>query len=312
MTLRRWLPLICAILLLTACGKTEPAATTAPVAGTAPATMAGPRIVSTVPAATLNLVLIGAADRLVGVSKYDQIFLPEDRQNLPIVGDYETMNYETLVSLHPTAIIVQAAEPRIPARLRDVAAQYHFDIVNIKLDTVDDIWKTVAVLGKISGRDDAAAKAVADAQEDMKVMAAAMENRPRPKVVYVLERSPMSIAGGGTFMGQMVELAGGENVGTKVGGLYPTISNETLAKLAPDVLLVSAPEQAEQQENDDRLQPWMRLPIPAAWNHRIYLVTDGNAMVASLELPKQVQELAGMIHRGEVNVGGAATTEGKP
>ncbi len=53
-------------------------------------------------------------------------------------------------------------------------------------------------------------------------------------------------------MDQMVTLAGGENVGAKVGKFFPVIRNETLVKLAPDVLLISAPDQPAQQENDPR------------------------------------------------------------
>ena len=80
----------------------------------APASTPAPRIVSTVPAATLNLVLIGAADRLVGVSKYDLLYLPQNKRDLPVVGDYETMNYEQLVKLHPSALVIQTAESRHP------------------------------------------------------------------------------------------------------------------------------------------------------------------------------------------------------
>ena len=152
----------------------------------------------------------------------------------------------------------------------------------------------------MSGREVEAAKGVAEAKEYLRLAAVGMAGKARPRVVYVVGKSPLSIVGGGTFMGEMVEMAGGENVGATVGNSYPMIGNETLSKLSPDVLLISAPGEPEQVQNDVRLEPWLRLPIPAAWNKRVYLVTDGNAMMASLELPKQVQELAGMIHRGEV------------
>ncbi len=236
--------LLSAVLFLAACEKTDTTGQSVPKApATAPATSADttPRIVSTVPAATLNLVLIGAADRLVGVTKYDQIYLPEAQRDLPVVGDYETMNYEKLVSLHPSAVIVQMNDAMISQRTRDLAAQYHFDLVNIQIDTLDDLWKTVGVLGHISGRDAAAAKAVLLARAELKEIADAVAGQPRPKVVYVTSRDPMYIAGAKTFLDQMVTLAGGDNVGAKVGTLFPVISNETLVKLAPDVLLIGAP-----------------------------------------------------------------------
>src|SRR4051812_14729778 len=109
-------------LLLAACGSNTPTVPATSPATTPTANSPGPRIVSTVPAATLNLVLIGAADRLVGVSKYDVLYLPPDKQNLPVVGDYNTLNYEQLVKLHPTTLVIQMAETRIEPKLRQVAA----------------------------------------------------------------------------------------------------------------------------------------------------------------------------------------------
>ncbi len=107
----------------------------------------------------------------------------------------------------------------------------------------------------------------------------------------------MRIAGAATFMDQMVTLAGGDNLGAGVGKLFPVISNETLVKLSPDVLLVSAPDEPEQVENDPRVEPWLRFQVPAVWNDRVFLVTDGGSLMASVELPKQVRMLAKLIHK---------------
>ena len=108
----------------------------------------------------------------------------------------------------------------------------------------------------------------------------------------------------------MVTLAGGNNVGQQITGIYPAISKETLVTLAPDVLLISAPSQTPQTENDSRLDEWKKLPIPAAWNNHIFLVTDGNAMVASVNLPNQVNDLAKLIQQAAPTATAPATTGG--
>jgi iron complex transport system substrate-binding protein len=256
-----------------------------------------------VPAATLNLVLIHAADALVGVTKYDTLYLPDAQKNLPIVGDYETLNYETLLSLHPTDVLVQMDDPMIPARLRTLAAAHHITITNIHLDTLEDLWKTVAILGHISGHDADAQRATMTAHAELQEITDELRGVPRPKVLYVLGGSPLSVAGAKTFMDQMVTLAGGDNLGAKVGTFFPTISNETLVRLAPDVLLISAPDQPEQQPHDPRVDSWQRFQIPAVWNDRVWLVTDGNSLIASVDIARQVHALSKLIHKG---AGGAA------
>jgi vitamin B12 transport system substrate-binding protein len=256
--------------------------------------------VSTVPAATLNLVLIGGADRLVGVTKYDFLYLPEAQQKLPVVGDYETMNYELLVGLHPTAVVVQTNVAHLSPRMEELAKSHHFELVNIKLDHLSDLWETVHVLGKVAGKEEAADGAVARAQAELAAIEKENAGKKRVRVVYALSENPVMVVGGKTFVDEMLTAAGAENVGAGVADGYPIIGIEALAKLSPDVLLVSAAGQPEQVgAGDPRLEKWLRLPVPAAKNHRVYLVTEGNSLMASVEVPAHVRHLAEVIHAGE-------------
>jgi iron complex transport system substrate-binding protein len=295
--------LACALL---SCGREPAAPATAPAAATSAQVPSDPfpiplvpRIVSTVPAATLNLVLIGAADQLVGVTKYDTLFLPETRQHLPIVGDYETMDYEQLVALKPTALVIQMAEVRISPRLRELAASHHIELVNLRFDHIDDIWQSVRTLGRIAGREQAALAAIDRAKEDLRELAIVYSGGTRPKSLYLVSPNLMLVAGGKTFIDEMITLAGGENIGAKAGEGFLEVGREAIVKLEPDVLLVGAADEIGMQADDPRMQPWLTLPVPAARNHRVFLVTDGNALMASVDIGKNVRMLADMIHRGE-------------
>lgn len=299
MHLRQSILLFALALVLAACGRhpAPPTTTTAPA--TAPGSSPGPRIVSTVPAATLNLVLIGAADSLVGVSKYDRLYLPPDKQNLPVVGDYLTLNYEQLVKLHPTVMVIQMAESRIEPKLRQVAADQHFELLNMRFDHVADIWTSVRVLGQAAGREHAAEKAITRAQADLTELAQAYRDRPHPKVAYLVDPANMVLCGGDTFMEEMITAAGGENAGAKAGKGFLESSRETLIKLAPDVLLVGAMDQPDAMTNDPRIARWLDLPIPAATAKRVYLITDGNSQMASVAIGQNVRDLARLIHQGD-------------
>ncbi len=256
----------------------------------------GPRIVSTVPAATLNLVEIGAADRLVGVTRYDVLYLPAAQQGLPVVGDYETMDLERLVKLHPTAVVVQTAAARMSGRLRELAAAHQMEVVNIQLNTLDDLWRTVAVLGRISGRQAEAERAIWEAQGQLAEIRRETAAEKPVRVLYALSEDPVMIAGGKTFLDEMLTAAGGENVGASVGEGYPMVGSETLVKLNPEVLLVNLAGQPAEKANDPRLEKWYRLPMDAARNHRVHLVTEGNSVMASLDVGEQVRRLAAVLH----------------
>lgn len=272
----------------------------APLRAAAPASApANIRIVSTVPAATLNLVLIGAADRLVGVSKFDVLYLPKAQKDLPIVGDYEDINYEQLVKLKPTAVIIQTIEPRIPPRLKDLAAQENFQLINLRFDHVEDIWTSVRALGKVAGKEQEARRAIEHAQDDLKDVAAQFKDAPHPRVVYLVSPKLMLMCGGKTFLDEMITAAGGVNIGAKAGEGFLDVNRETIVKLAPQVLLVGALEEPAEMQDDPRLAPWFNLPVPAAADKRVYLVTDGNGLMASVDIGKNVRALAKLIHQGD-------------
>jgi iron complex transport system substrate-binding protein len=301
-------------LLLACCNKsTPPVSSTVPASDPAPpATLAaGPRIVSTVPAATLNLVLIGGASHLVGVSKYDRLYLPESQKNLPVVGDYQTMNYEQLVKLKPTVLIIQTLDSRIEPKLREVAAAQHFDLLNMHFENVGDIWSSVLALGKAADMEPQAQLAIDAAKSDLKDIAAQYKDAPHPRVVYLVSASPLEPGGAHSFVDEMITAAGGTNVGAVVGDGYPDISRETLIKLAPDMLLIASPDQPEAIANDPRLTPWQSLPIPAATRKRIYLVTDGNSLIPSIDIAKNVRALAQLIHKDDP-AAAPAPAGGKP
>jgi ABC-type Fe3+-hydroxamate transport system substrate-binding protein len=289
--------LVAFLAFVVACCGRNPA--TPPSTATAPATLPGPRIVSTVPAATLNLVLLGAADRLVGVTKYDRLFLPPDKQNLPVVGDYLTLNYEQLVKLHPTVLIIQMAEARIEPKLRQAAAEQHFEILNLRFDHVADIWTSVRLLGNAAGREHSAEKAITRAQDELQNLEAKYHDRPHPKVAYLVDPENMILCGGNTFMDEMISGAGGANIGTKAGNGFLSTSREAMIKLAPEVLLIGAMDQMEAMPNDPRLRDWLDFPVPAAAAKRVYLITDGNSQMASIDIAKNVRALATLIHQGD-------------
>ena len=125
------------------------------------APVSGPRIISTVPAATEQLLQIGAADLLVGVSTYDAPILPPGKENLPVVGDYDTLDYELLVKLRPTALVVQMTPSHITSALQKIIADQHIELVNVKLDSLSDLYATAAALGRISGHQKEADSAIA-------------------------------------------------------------------------------------------------------------------------------------------------------
>jgi ABC-type Fe3+-hydroxamate transport system substrate-binding protein len=148
---------------------------------------------------------------------------------------------------------------------------------------------------------DAAAQLSAAAGEGMTAAVAAqallmaatrpVENK-RPTVVYLVSDVGMMVVGANNFIDDEIAAAGGENIGARCGTGYPIINREKLIELAPDILLIAAPGAAEQDGQADlRLAAWRALPIPAATKGRIYLMTDPDAEMLTLDVGSTMARL---------------------
>ena len=295
---------------------TAPASTSGP-SGTAPVT-AGPRIVSTTPAATFILIQIGAADTIVGLSGFegtDQ--LPESLQKLPPVGNYDRINYEALLQVRPTTMIMQIAPERMDPRLKQVVAEHHIELVNIHLDTLAELYTTAERLGVASGHEADAKRQITRAKASLAELSRriAADVKLKPRVLYVVGVGNMMVAGAGTFIDETIAAAGGINAAADVNGQWPTLNAEVVAKLKPDVVILSQPGAPEQQPNDPRIAPWLRYPIPAAKSSRVYVLTDPNAQMATLEVVQTVSSMTHLLHpdlEETLDSGGTAPTRPQP
>lgn len=242
------------------------------------------------------LLQLNAAKYLKGVSTYDAPLLPKALQHLPVVGDYEHIDYETLTALHPTVIIIQIAALRVPPALSSFAAAHHAQLLNVSLSSLADIARESLLLGRITGRQTQAAAAIARMRRQLSQLAAHRPAKPL-RVLYLISREPMLAVGADNFQDQIIRAAGGINIGAKLGSGYPTLNRETLLRLKPQVLVVDAPGSlASQGAGDPRLASFFSLPIPAAKTGRIYLLTSMRDDLPTLAVGSTAQRLHNLFY----------------
>ena len=84
------------------------------------------RVVSLSPHATEMLYAIGAAEELVGVTRYSEY--PEQAKSLPVVGDFRQIDLEKVLVLKPDLIVLAGFLVNIPA---EMVQAYRGRIINI-------------------------------------------------------------------------------------------------------------------------------------------------------------------------------------
>jgi iron complex transport system substrate-binding protein len=229
---------------------------------TTPAT----RLVSLVPSATDLLIALGAVDRIVGRTDYDTA--PEVG-NLPSVGGGLDPSLEVLVAQEPSLVIAWAEAG--PSSLRSQLAPVGIAVFGLRTQDTSDTFRAIIRVGHLVGRDAAAFELASRLRGELAAIRASVADRPHPSVVYLVENDPPMIAGPGTFITQIIGVAGGRTAFPDVAALWPQVSLEEIVNRQPDVLIL--PELASLSSFVERMTDaagWRELP--AVRNRRVVLM----------------------------------------
>jgi iron complex transport system substrate-binding protein len=194
------------------------------------------RIISGIPAATEMLFALGLGDRVVGVTT--NCNYPPAAKRKTKIGGF-SLNLERVVALKPDLIVLQAdAQPRESERFR----AFKLPVLTIEPKSIDGVMETLLILGRETG---ATAEATALVKSLQKRIAAVEPKSfgllmvlQRPRALVVVGYEPLIVAGGGTFIDDILKHAGVENIAAGARGAYPHYSLEQLLKERPDYIIV--------------------------------------------------------------------------
>jgi iron complex transport system substrate-binding protein len=230
---------LAALILVGACERQPAAARTSAVDdfGDTVALSAAPqRIVSLNPTTTELLYAIGAGSRLVGRTSYDRI--PAEVSAVPDLGPGMRPNVEAVLAARPDLVILYASRDNRDAARRLRAA--HVPTASYRVDRVADFARVTAALGHLTG-DSAAARATIDSVgRTLATTLASTVSLPRPRVFWFLWESPLLAAGGGSFLTELLHVAGARNVYDSLPEPSPAVTFEDLLRRDPDIVLASA------------------------------------------------------------------------
>ena len=255
---------VCGLLLvLAACGRQSP--TRAEAAAEHPITVADDdgrivtlpraprRILSLVPSATETITALGAGDRLVGRTRYDR---DSSLAGLPVVGGGLDPNLETIVGLAPELVVTWSSDKRAETRHRLDAAG--IPTLNLSLQDTTDAFRAITLLGEaldIPAEATHLLRQLRDSLSDTRRLAAAEGRR---RVFYVVYNDPPMTMGPATFIAQMLDLAGGENVFADAAMNWPTVSLEQIVRRDPDLVVLPVGEMPARTLERLRTEPGWR------------------------------------------------------
>lgn len=210
------------LVMSTSCHKPTPAPSSA-----------GPRVVSLAPSLTEIVFAVGAGASLVG--RTSACDFPLEARAIPVIGDFGVPSMERLAAASPTLVLELAlADDAVGARMDRIGLNRR----RIACDRLADIPPAIREVGRLLDRADRA-RELADAIEDrIGKLRASMPPLPqRPTVFVEVWHDPITTAGSESFVADLIELAGGRNIGSEAATPYYTVGSEWIVARNPDTVL---------------------------------------------------------------------------
>ncbi len=201
------------------------------------------RIVVLAPSLTDVVVALGLADRLVGVTRHDD---GPEVASLPRVGGFLDPNPEAILGLSPDLVLWVTdggalAAVRKLAELSRASAR-PFPILAIPIVTVADVLATPRIVGDALGEPARGERLSAGLAREVEAIRRRAAGLPRKRVLFVVGREPLVVAGPGSFPEELLRICGAESV---VGGErpWPVYPLEKAVADDPDVVVDAAPQE---------------------------------------------------------------------
>lgn len=287
--------LFCCLVLAALAPSSGGAATVRDAVGRSVEVPADPRrIVSLAPNITEMLYALGLGERVAGVTLFCD--WPPEVAAKPKVGGVINPSLETIVALGADLVIATADLNR-PEDVNRLAA-LKVAVYTIDTRSVGDVLRSLVAIGEITGSA-ARAREVAAALERRREAVRARVAGLAPVAVFVaIDRVPLISAGDGTFVGEMLTLAGGRNIAGASPVKYPVFSLEQLLADDPEVIIDGAdPGPLSPAELVSR---WRSLPGAAALkalrSGRMISVGQGSFFRPGPRIVDSLERLAEILH----------------
>ena len=259
------------------------------------------RIVSMAPSITETLFKLGLGDRVKGVSQFCKY--PPQAQDLPKIGGYVNPNFEAIVALRPDLVVLLEEH----AESMPAFEKLGLPTLVVCHKNIDGILASIGAIGRACGAEAKAEAIVADIESRLTRVRQQTAGLPRPRVlVAVNRRAPgagkledVYVAAGDGHLGQIVELAGGQNACEPGAARFPVVSSEGILHINPDVIIDIVDEQSAAELGTARIRAdWRQVgQLAAVSSGRVYVVADDHASIPGPDFVALVERLARLIHR---------------
>ncbi len=258
------------------------------------------RIVSTSPSITETLYALGLGSRVAGVTSF--CTYPADARGKTKIGTFLEPDYERILALKPDLVLVFKNPIGVSGRLSALGLR----AADVEMDTVETVYASIAAIGALTGTSERARALTASLKRDLEAVRLAGSKHAKTKVLFLVGRAPGTLqsmvgAGPGTFLDQLLRLAGGVNMLAASPIQYPKVSLEQILAEDPDVIIDMGDYAHATGANDARRREELALWKPygqlrAVRAGRVHAVTASHFVVPGPRMNAAARDFLEFLH----------------
>ncbi len=255
------------------------------------------RIVSVAPSSTEILYALGLGDRVVGVSNVCdypvEVTTKYSKDDGTMVGDAFGMNLEAMIALEPDFVlgfgynqldwVLKLESQGIP-------------VVILAPNNIDDLLTDIELIGKITGVEETAKELTADMRTELDDITTKVKVKTaagvRPTILFETGYwNGIWTTGAGSFVSNLINLAGGTDIGISVSSGNPLISMEYITEQDPDMIILGDSPWETKETVIARGGAWLQLT--AVDQEKIY---DLDADLVSRNGPRVIDGIKALVN----------------
>lgn len=193
------------------------------------------RIISVAPSVTEIIYALGKGNELVGRTDYDDF--PEQVKSVESIGSLTNPNVEKIIELKPDVVIASTHfKDDVAKKLEDLGIKI---IMLYNANDFNGAYDSINTLGEIVNAQDSAKDLVASMKKKVEETKEKVKGKETPKVYYVVGfgKNGDYTATADTFIAQMIEMAGGNNIAKDATGWKYSL--EKIIENNPEYIIVS-------------------------------------------------------------------------
>ena len=228
------------------------------------------RVVALVPSLAEIVVSIGATDLLVARTDFDT---EPSLADLPSVGGGLDPSLEAMVEFEIDLVLM--SEGRDSPALKAQIERLGMSVMSFPIETVAHLYSATERLGVALGREESAQELSSTIRTELDQVRGSVADRDAVPVMFVVWGDPPMTAGGGTYIDEVIAIAGGLNVFSDSPMEWPVVGFESIVDRAPKVLIWPRGEVAGTDVD--------RLRTTAGWQE-VTAVQSGNVLFVDANL----------------------------